>query len=155
MRQSRFNGALEEEADMTTIAVEVGPAQNLATLVGRVLMSLIFIWSGYVKLVDCTGTQAYLAGLGVPLPEIAWIVTVAVELVGGLTLLLGFQARLAGLILAAWSVATALVAHANFADPDMQIHFMKNVAMAGGFLYVAAFGAGAYAVERAFRAQRG
>jgi putative oxidoreductase len=125
--------------------------QDLGALIGRVLMSAIYIWSGYDKLMAAAGTQAYFASLGVPLPGAAWLVAVIVELVGGLALLLGIRTRLVGVVLGVWSIATAIAGHSNFADPDMQIHFMKNVAMAGGFAYVAVFGAGAYALERAFR----
>lgn len=133
---------------------EASPVQDFGALIGRVLMSAIFIWSGFGKLTAAGGTMAYFASLGVPLPELAWVVTVIVELVGGLLLLLGVQARLVALVLAIWSIATALVAHTNFANPDMQIHFMKNLAMAGGFIFIALFGAGAYTMERALVRRR-
>jgi putative oxidoreductase len=134
---------------MPTDLGKVSAIQDLGALVGRVLMSAIFIWGGYQKLMDAAGTKAEIAGLGVPFPDIVWMVAVVVELVGGLALLLGVQTRLVALVLAVWCIATAWVAHSNFADPDMQIHFMKNVAMAGGFIVIAVFGGGAYTVERA------
>lgn len=127
--------------------------RDAGALAGRVLMSLIFIGAGYAKLVAPTATIAYFSGHGLPLPQLAWLVAVVVELGGGLALLLGIQARIVGLVMAAWCVATALVAHTNFADQNMQIHFMKNLAMAGGFVYVAAFGAGAYTIQRVFRSR--
>jgi putative oxidoreductase len=120
--------------------------EELATLIARLIMSAPFIWTGYTKLTTAAGTQAYFAKLGLPVPELAWGVAVAVELLGGLAVLLGIQTRVAGIILAAWCIATAIVAHSNFSDPNMVIHFMKNVIMAGGFLYVAVFGAGAYTI---------
>jgi putative oxidoreductase len=95
-------------------------------------------------------TQAYFAKLGLPVPMLAWGLTVVIEFIGGLALLLGVQARVVGTILAAWCIATALVAHTDFADRNMQIHFLKNVIMAGGFLYVAAYGAGAYTIQQIF-----
>lgn len=128
-----------------------GATHDVATLTGRVLLSLIFIWSGYAKLMAPAATQVYFANLGLPAPMLVWIVAVAIEFFGGLALLLGVQTRVVGSILAAWCVATALVAHTNFADRNMQIHFLKNIAMAGGFLYVAAFGAGTYSVQQVFR----
>ena len=128
-----------------------GFANDLGTFVGRVLMSAIFVWSGFDKLMAPAGTQAYFAKLGVPLPVVAWIVAVVVEFVGGLALLLGFQERLTALILGLWCIITALAGHTNFADPDMQIHFMKNIAIAGGFIYIALFGPGPYTLERALR----
>jgi putative oxidoreductase len=117
-------------------------------LIARVIMSAPFVWTGYTKLVTAAGTQAYFAKLGLPVPVLAWSVAVAVELLGGLALLLGIQARAVGLILAAWCIATALVGHRDFNNPDMVVHFMKNVIMAGGFLYVAVYGAGSYSVGR-------
>ena len=75
----------------------------------------------------------------------------AVELSGGLAVLFGFQARLAAAGLAVWCIVTALVGHTNFADADAEIQFMKNVAMSGGFIFIAAFGPGAYALARAWR----
>jgi putative oxidoreductase len=124
--------------------------QDLATLIGRVLMSAPFIWAGYGKLITAAATQAYFAKLGLPVPVLAWGVTVVIEFLGGLALLLGVQVRVVGTVLAAWCIATALVAHTDFADRNMQIHFLKNVIMAGGFLYVAAYGAGAHTVQRIF-----
>jgi len=132
---------------MSTRSETLGVTQDLGALLGRLLMSAIFIWSGYDKLIAPGGKQAYFAQLGLPLPAIAWAVTVVVEFIGGLALLIGVQTRLVALVLAVWCIATAIVAHSNFADPNMQIHFMKNVAMAGGFIFIALFGSGAYAVD--------
>jgi putative oxidoreductase len=129
-------------------------AQDLIPMIARVLLSVPFIWSGYLKLVEPATYQAYFAHLGLPVPMVAWSVAVVVEIVGGLALLLGIQARAVGSILAGWCIATALVAHTNFADPDMLTHFMKNIVMTGGFLYVAAFGAGDYTIQQAFGGRR-
>lgn len=127
-------------------------SRDAITLVGRILLTALFIWSGFAKLIAPAATAAGFAKGGLPVPYAAWAVAVLIELGGGLALLLGVQARIMGWILAAWCIATALVAHTNFADHNMEIHFMKNVAMAGGFLYVAAFGAGRYTVARLFHA---
>jgi putative oxidoreductase len=124
--------------------------QDLAALVGRILMSAIFIWGGYEKLTAPAGTQAYFAHLGVTFPQLVWAAAVAIELIGGLLLLLGIQTRVAAAILGVWSIVTALVAHTNFADLDMEIHFMKNVAMAGGYAVLVGFGGGAYTLGRLF-----
>lgn len=139
---------------MTKTLEMPGTMQDLGALIGRVLMSAIFIWSGYGKLIAAGATQAYFAKIGLPVPIIAWLVTVIVELIGGLALLIGVQTRLVALVLAVWCIATALVAHTNFADPNMRIHFMKNVAMAGGFIFAALYGAGAYAVDHALERSR-
>jgi putative oxidoreductase len=123
-------------------------ARNLGTLIGRALMSAIFIWSGYGKLIATGATKEYFESLGVPLPGLALIVSVIIELGGGLLLLTGIQGRLVALILAVWCIITAITGHSNFADPGMQIQFMKNLAMSSGFLYIALFGVGAYSVKR-------
>jgi putative oxidoreductase len=125
-------------------------SRDAVALIGRVLLTLIFIWSGFAKLIAPAATAAFFGKSGLPVPYAAWLVAVAVEVGAALALLLGVQARIMGWILAAWCVATALVAHTNFADRNMEIHFMKNIAMAGGFLYVAAFGAGRYTITRLF-----
>jgi putative oxidoreductase len=127
--------------------------RDAGTLVGRVLMSLIFIWAGYGKLIAPTATIGYFGASGLPIPQAAWLIAVVVELGGGIALLLGLQARLVGLVLAVWCVATAVIGHSNFADHNMQIHFMKNITMAGGFLYVAMLGAGRYTITRLFHAR--
>lgn len=130
------------------MAVNTNSRQDLAALIGRVLMSAIFVWSGYVKLMSPAATQAYFTQVGVAFPQLVWVVAVVIELIGGLLLLLGVQTRVVAGILGVWSIATALAAHTNFADVDMQIHFMKNVAMAGGYAVLAGFGGGAYTLER-------
>ncbi|MBV8453218.1 MAG: DoxX family protein, partial [Deltaproteobacteria bacterium] len=95
-------------------------------------------------------TKQYFESLGVQQPELAWIASVIIELGGGLLLLAGIQGRWVALGLGVWCMITAIVGHSNFADPNMQINFMKNVAMTGGFLYIALFGVGDYTVERAW-----
>ena len=120
-----------------------------ALLVGRILASVIFIVSGYGKAMAMAGTVAYLEKTGVPMPGIAYYGVVAIELGGGLLLLLGLQTRLVALVLALFSVATALLAHTDFAAAGQQINFMKNMAMAGGYLAFVAAGAGLYSIDAA------
>ena len=126
---------------------------NGALLLGRILMAAIFIIAGFGKLMAPAVTQAMMARYGLPVPVMAYGVTVVVELGGGLLLLLGFFTRPVAIALGLWCIATALVAHTNFADASMRAHFMKNVAMAGGFAYVWATGAGAWSID-AWRARR-
>jgi putative oxidoreductase len=122
-------------------------------LLGRVLMSVIFILGGLGKMADPASTMAMLGQHGLPMPDAAYAVAVFVEFIGGLALLLGFATPGAAAVLGFWCIATALVAHTNFADRNMMIHFMKNLAMAGGCAYIAAFGAGTYSVDN-LRARR-
>ena len=121
--------------------------ENTAALLGRVAMSLIFIHGGWGKLLAPGATQAMLASHHLPMVKFGWILAVVVELGGGLAILLGLFTRPIGLVLAIWCVATALIAHTNFADRNQEIHFLKNMAMMGGFLYVAAFGARAWSFD--------
>jgi len=127
---------------------------NSALLLGRILMSAIFILAGAGKLAAPAATQAMMARYGLPVPMLAYLVTVVVELGGGLALLFGVMTRPAAVILGLWCIATGLVAHTAFADPNMRNHFMKNVAIAGGFAYVWAFGAGAYSIDAMFLKRR-
>ena len=99
-------------------------------------------------------TQAYFAKDGLPVPELAYAVAVFIELGVGLALLFGLFTRASGIVLAVWCILTALVAHTNFADRNMEIHFMKNVAMAGGMLYVFAFGGGPYSLDALISSRR-
>jgi putative oxidoreductase len=128
-------------------------SENAAVLVGRILMCVLFIWAGSGKLMNPAAIEASFAKQGVPMVEAAWLLAVVVELGGGLALLLGLFTRPVGFVLAVWCVLTALIGHTNFADRMQEINFFKNMVMAGGFLYVAAFGAPAWSVD-AWRLQR-
>ena len=121
--------------------------ENGALLLGRLLLSAIFISGGWGKLIGAAATQAYFAKMGLPLPEAAWVIAVVVELGGGLAILFGLFTRFAGVVMAIWCVATAVTAHTNFADRAQEINFYKNMAMTGGFLYVAVLGAGAWSLD--------
>jgi putative oxidoreductase len=117
-------------------------------LLGRVLMSAIFISAGYNKAIAPTATMAMMGHYGLPLPGAAYAVTLIIEIGFGILFLVGFRARLTALVLAAWCIATAMVAHHHRGDTGEMIHFMKNVCMAGGFLQVVAFGAGRISADR-------
>lgn len=116
-------------------------------LLGRVLLAAIFLLSGISKLSDPAGTIGYIQMAGLPLPVVAYGVAVAVEVLGGLALIVGFLTRPAALVLAGFSLATAVGFHSNLGDLNQYIHFFKNVAMAGGLLQVVAFGAGRLSLD--------
>lgn len=120
---------------------------NLLAAVGRLLIALIFIASGLGKIAAPGATQGYIAAVGLPLPMLSYLIAVLVELAGGILILIGYQVRITGLVLAAFTLATAVIFHTNFADQNQMIHFLKNVAIAGGLLQVAAFGAGALSLD--------
>ena len=81
------------------------------------------------------------------MPTVTAVVVGLIELLGGLAILVGFQTRIAAWVLAIFTIATALVAHTGWADQNQMIHFLKNLAIAGGFLLLASSGAGAYSVD--------
>ncbi|MEY9148758.1 DoxX family protein [Bradyrhizobium elkanii] len=115
---------------------------------GRILMAILFLLSGISKLTaPTTMTEDYIASTGLPAPFRGYLIAVIVEVGGGLALVLGYRTRIVALILAAFSVATALAFHNDFFDQNQLIHFLKNVAVVGGLLQVAAFGAGAWSLD--------
>jgi putative oxidoreductase len=122
---------------------------------GRVLIRLPFAMSGLGKLMAYGPTTAKIAAVGLPVPPLAFAVAVALELGGGLMLILGYQARLVAIALALFSLVAAVAFHGNFADQNQMIHFLKNVMMAGGLLQIAAFGAGALSLDNRFSKDHG
>ncbi|GLR83628.1 DoxX family protein [Bradyrhizobium iriomotense] len=116
-------------------------------LIGRILIGLPFVMSGLGKLAAFGPTTAMISAVGLPLPPLAYVVAVALELGGGLLLIAGYQVRPVALALAVFCVATGVAFHSNFVDQNQMIHFLKNVMMAGGLLQIAAFGAGAISLD--------
>ena len=121
--------------------------QSAVPAIGRLLLAAIFIFSGIGKSLAPAGTIGYIESAGLPFATLGLIVAIAVELGGGVLLALGFKTRIVALGLAIFSVVTALVFHNALGDQNQLIHFLKNIAMAGGLLQVVAFGAGAYSVD--------
>lgn len=122
-------------------------ANDPILLLGRVLGSAIFVLAGWSKLMAAAATKAHFAELGVPLPELAYYVAVAVELGGGLLLLFGLLTRPVAVVLAVFCVATALLAHTDLANTAQFNNFMKNMAMTGGYLAFAVAGAGRFSLD--------
>ena len=127
------------------------PLANAAALLGRVLLSVLFLTSGWAKLFAAAGTTAYFAKLGVPMPALAYYAAVVVELGLGAMFLIGWLTPWTAPVLAAWSIASAVFGHADIGDRNQWIHFLKNVGLAGGFLHAFAFGGGAYSVDAFLR----
>jgi putative oxidoreductase len=116
--------------------------------IGRVLIGLPFMMGGLSKLTAYGATTAMIAAAGLPFPPLAFAVAATVELGGGLLLVLGYHVRPVALVLAVFSLVTAVSFHSNFADQNQMFHFLKNVMMAGGLLQIVAFGAGAISIEQ-------
>ncbi len=121
--------------------------QNVVVLIGRILLSILFIGAGYGKLTGFGGTVGYFTSIGLPVPTVTTALVIVVELLGGLAILAGFFTRPVAYVLALFTVATAFVGHGDFSVAGNDIHFMKNLAIAGGFLVLAAFGAGSLSVD--------
>jgi putative oxidoreductase len=119
--------------------------QTLSAPLGRLLLSLIFVVSGVGKIGGYAGTQAYMDSMGVPgmlLPLV-----IILEILGGLAIIVGWQARIAAFLLAGFCLLSAVLFHGNIGDQGEQIQFLKNLGLAGGFLLIVAHGAGAWSLD--------
>jgi len=131
-----------------TIAVSSSSnAQGAVLLAGRALLSIMFILGGFSKLTAIGGTAAWFGSIGLPMPMVTAVLVGVVELVGGLATLVGYRTRLAAFVLAAFTIAATAIAHLDLADQVQQLFFMKNLAITGGFLVLAAFGAGSLSLD--------
>jgi len=115
-------------------------------LAGRVLLALIFVLSGLGKISNPTGTMQYMQAVGIP-GVLLWP-TIALEVLGGIAIVAGYRTRLTALALAGFCVVSALLFHRQLGDQMQMIMFLKNLAIAGGFLVLASSGATAYALDR-------
>lgn len=126
--------------------------QNPLSLVGRLLLALLFLPAGIGKITGYAGTVGYIASKGLPLPEAGAAIAIAVEVLGGLALIFGFGTRFAAVVLALFTLAASVFFH-NFwalpADQQMvqQLMFIKNIAVVGGLFTLAAWGAGAWSLD--------
>lgn len=118
---------------------------NASLLISRLFLGQIFLLAGINKIGAYEGTQGYMEAMGVP-GELLFLVII-LEIVGGLAIILGWKLRWASWALAGFTIVAGLIFHGNFAEQMQSIQFMKNVAIAGGFLALATAGAGAYSIE--------
>lgn len=125
--------------------------QAFSALLGRLFLAMIFIQSGLSKMSDYAATQGYMDAMGVSSALLPLVI--ALEVVGGIAIVIGFKARLVALAMAGFSLLSALLFHTNFSDETQTIMLMKNIAIAGGFLMIVAHGAGAYALDNRNTAQ--
>lgn len=118
---------------------------NAVGLAARILLAIIFVMAGIGKLMDPAGTVGYMEAMGVP-GFLVWP-TIILELGGGILIAVGYQTRIVALLLAAFTVLAGLIFHHQFADQNQMIHFMKNLAIAGGFLSLVVNGAGGWSID--------
>jgi putative oxidoreductase len=126
--------------------------QNPTVLLGRILIALIFVIAGFGKIGGFAGTVGYIASKGLPLPQVVAVLTICIEIGGGLALMFGFHTRWAAFGLAVFTVLAGLIFHNFWAVPEamkvaQQTNFMKNLSMAGGMLVLAVFGPGALSLD--------
>ena len=122
-----------------------GTVSNIAALLSRIFLALIFVLAGLNKLQDQAGTVAYMGMGGVP--ALLYWPTVALELVGGLLIIVGFQTRIIALALAAFCIVSAALFHSALGDQGQFVNFFKNIAIAGGFLALVVNGAGGWSID--------
>jgi len=128
-------------------------AQNVLSLIGRVLIAAMFIPAGLSKLTGFAGTVGYIGSVGLPLPAVGAVLAIIVELGAGAALLLGFQTRIAAIVLAVFTLAASFFFHPFWAVPEAAkmvttLLFTKNIAIVGGLLAFAAFGPGRLSFDK-------
>jgi len=121
---------------------------DVAATGGRLLLGAIFLLSGWSKLGDPTATIGYIQSVGLPFAQVGLAVAIAVELIGGALLVIGYRTKLAAAALALFTLVAAIFFHSALGDQNQFIHFFKNIAIAGGLLQVIAFGSGRLSLER-------
>lgn len=126
--------------------------QHSLSLAGRALLALLFIPAGFGKLTAFAGTVAYITSVGMPVPTVAAGLALVLEIAGGTALLLGFGTRAVAILLALFTLVASFYFHNFWAVPDAQAYmqqllFYKNIAVVGGLLSVAAWGAGAWSID--------
>jgi len=128
------------------------PAQDAFALFGRIVIALLFVPAGWAKIAGFAGTVGYITSKGVPLPQVAAAIAVAAELGLALLLLVGWKTRWAALGLAVFTFVITFIFHAWWGVPAEQLmaqrqSFFKNMAITGGLLAFAAFGAGGWSLD--------
>jgi putative oxidoreductase len=108
---------------------------------------LVFLMSGFGKIAAPAMTEGYIASAGLPLPLVGYLIAIAVEIGGGILLVVGFPTRIVALVMAAFTLATAVGFHHDFGDQNQMVHFLKNSAMRGGLLQNVALGAGGFSID--------
>jgi putative oxidoreductase len=129
-----------------------GSGTSAVPLVGRILTSVVFLGSGFSKVAMFSAMTGFMVAKHLPLPAVSLGIAAAIEIFGGLAVLLGFRARYAAWVLFLYLIPTTVIFHNFWAmtgpeQMDNQIHFLKNLAIMGGLLFLAAFGPGAFSID--------
>ena len=119
---------------------------NLIDFIARLLISALFLISAYTKIFSIDGTMSWMEGFGIP--GLLLYPTIALEIILPLFIIIGYQARIAAGLLAIFCIATAFIFHYDFVDQMQTIAFLKNLGLAGGFLFIVANGTKDWAIDR-------
>ena len=119
---------------------------NIIDLFGRILISALFLISAYNKVFSIDGTMSWMEGFGIP--GFLLYPTIALEIILPLFVIIGYQARVSAGLLAIFCIATAFLFHHDFVDQMQTIAFLKNLGLAGGFLFIVANGTKDWSIDR-------
>tara|TARA_B100001939_G_scaffold325364_1_gene318061 strand:+ start:273 stop:659 length:387 start_codon:yes stop_codon:yes gene_type:complete len=119
---------------------------NILDLIGRILISALFLISAFNKIFNLEGSMSWMEGFGVP--GFFIFPAIAIEMILPVLVIVGYQARIAAGILAIFCLATAFIFHFEFSNQSQLISFLKNIGLAGGFLFIVANGTKDWAVDR-------
>ena len=126
--------------------------QNPLALIGRILLAILFIPAGFGKIAGFAGSVGYATAMGLPMAQVGVAIALVIELFGGIALLIGYRTRIAAIALAVFTLVASFYFHAYWSLPAeqqmmQQLMFFKNLAITGGLLAFAAFGAGAFSFD--------
>ena len=119
---------------------------NLIDLIGRILISALFLISAYDKIFSIDGSMSWMEGFGVP--GFLLYPVIALEIILPLCIVIGYQARIAAGLLAIFCLTTAFIFHLNFIDPMQKVSFLKNIGLAGGFLFILVNGTKNWSIDK-------
>ena len=126
--------------------------QNALNFMGRLLVVSLFLPAGIAKITGFEGMVGYFTSLGISAPSVVVVISIVIEVLGGLALLFGFQTRIVAIVLAIFTLAASITGHAYWAVPAdqamvTQLLFFKNIAVIGGLLVIASAGAGKFSID--------
>ena len=119
---------------------------NFIDLIGRLLISALFLFSAYNKIFSIDGSMSWMEGYGIP--GFLLYPTIALEIILPLFVIIGYRARISASLLAIFCISTAFLFHFDFADQMQTILFLKNLGLAGGFLFIVANGTKDWSIDR-------
>jgi putative oxidoreductase len=134
-------------SNISATSTTAASGKLLAILAARILISILFILAGFGKLTAISATAGWFGSIGLPMPTATTIVVGLVELLGGISVLIGFQTRIAAIVLAVFTLGATAVAHLDFSQAGNALMLQKNLGITGGFLLLAVLGAGSYSID--------